>query len=84
MLNKVGRGTVFVASIVGGQSRNLATGVSCGPCTKHTVTLVRTSIGNAIEVGLELLVVVNVLSSNTLPEHIEIEVLIAQVNIKTP
>ena len=33
---------------------------------------------------MELLVVVYILTSNTLPEHVEVEVLIAQVNVQTP
>ena len=84
VLYEVGRGAIFVTGVVRGQSGNATACVGCGPSTEHAVTLVRTSIGDAIEVGLELLVVVNILTGNALPEHVEVEVFIAQVDIQAP
>ena len=78
VLHEVGRCTVFVSGIIGCQCRDATAGVGCCPSTQHTVTLVRSCIGDAVEVGLELLVVVHILTGNTLPEHVEVEVLVAQ------
>ena len=84
ILYEIGRSTVFITGIVGGQCGDVTSCVGSGPSTEHAVTLVRTGIGDAIEVGLELLVVVNILTGNTLPEHVEVKVFITQVDIQTP
>ena len=84
VLHEVAAGAVLVAHVVGGQSGNGAVGVGSGPSVEHAVTLVRAGIGDGVEVGLELLVVVDILSGNTLPEHREVEALVGQFDVQTP
>ena len=84
MLNIIGRGTTLVTGIVGGKRRDGGRGIVQCPCLEHTVTLVATCVGDAVEVGLELLVVVDVNTANTLEEHREVEILVVKRYIQTP
>ena len=84
VLDEVAGGAAFVAGVVGGQSGNLRRSVGCRPSIEHAVTLVRAGVGDGVEVGLELLVVVDILSGNALPEHREVEVLVAEFEVQTP
>ena len=83
ILNEVAGGAAFVTYVRSGEGGDRAAGVAECPGIHHTRTLVRTWVGEAEEVGLELLSVVNVLSVNTLPEHSEVEALVAKLNVET-
>ena len=69
MLDEICRGTTLVAGVVGGKGRNQRALVVLCPCLEHAVTLVATCIGDAVEVGLELLAIVDVNTANALEEH---------------
>ena len=84
VLHEVGAGAAFVAGIVRGKGRDGGSRIGGRPGVQHAVALVGTRIGNAEEVGLELLVVIHVLSGDALPEHAEVEVLIGQFDVQAP
>ena len=84
MLHEVRGSSAFVARVVGGQGGNQRCGVVLRPSLYQPVSFVASRIGDAVEVGLEFLIVVDVHPYNALEEHGEVEVLVVKGHVQAP
>ena len=69
ILNVVSGSTTLIGCVHGAQTWDRRTGIVGIPSIEQTGSLVRTTISNSPEVGLELLVVIHILVIDTLPKE---------------
>ena len=84
MLHEVRRCTSLVAGVVCSKSRDRRRSIVLSPSAEHAVALVASGIGDAPEVGLEFLVIIYIHTADSLEEHREVEVLVAELYVQTP